>query len=115
METEFKRCGEGENACNCKTEKECGYLSQEYEDGMRKAEQELDFESEDNEYSSCENCGSDSRWETCWQCGGEGGQDGEELMEEDPLWYGPDDYRKCDICDGKGGYYVCLDLCGQKK
>ena len=99
METEFKRCGEGENTCNCKMEAECGYL----------------FTDEDNEYSSCEKCGSDSRWETCWQCGGEGGQDGEDLMEEDPLWYGPDDYRQCDICDGKGGYYACLDLCGQKK
>jgi len=99
MEENFKRCGEGENVCNCKTQDECGYL----------------FTDEDNEYSSCPDCGSDSRWETCWQCGGEGGQDGEDLMEEDPLWYGPDDFRQCDICEGKGGYYVCLDLCGQKK
>lgn len=99
METNFKRCGEGENTCNCKTEAECGYL----------------FDDEDNEYSSCEYCGSDSMWETCWQCGGEGGTSGEDLMSEDPLWYTEDDFRECDICDGKGGYYVCLARCGEKK
>lgn len=109
MSTEFKRCGEGENVCNCKAEQECGYLSAEYQTGTEQAERDLDFESDDDEYSSCEDCGSDSMWEACWSCGGEGGTDGEELMMEDPLWYGPDDYRACDICNGKGGYYVCLN------
>ena len=65
---------------------------------------------DDDEYSTCEDCGGDSHWEDCWQCGGEGGTDGEELMMEDPLWYGPDDFRKCDICHGKGGYYVCVEV-----
>lgn len=93
QEDNFQRCGSGENVCNCKSESECGYK---------------DFD-DDNEFSACEECGSDSLWESCWQCGGEGGQDGYDLMEEDPLWYGPDDYRECDICEGKGGYYVCLN------
>jgi hypothetical protein len=28
-------------------------------------------------------------------------------MEEDPLWYTPSDFERCDICDGDGGYLVC--------
>lgn len=67
-----------------------------------------DFTEEDNEYTDCKKCGSDDHWETCYSCGGEGGTDVDELMMEDPLWYSPDDFRECDVCDGKGGYYVCL-------
>jgi DnaJ-class molecular chaperone len=91
MAEDFKRCGEGENVCNCKTEAECGYL--------------FDYDIEDVEL--CDKCQSEKEWQECWDCGGEGGQDGEELMEEDPLWYSPDDFRKCDTCNGKGGFYVC--------
>lgn len=40
----------------------------------------------------------------CWQCGGEGGWS---LYEEDPLWYDKDDWRNCDICEGKGCYIIC--------
>lgn len=94
METNFKRCGEGENVCNCKTEQECGYLNM----------------SDDNEYSSCEDCGEDTQWEDCWSCGGEGGRGYEDdLQYEDPLWYSPGDFETCDICEGKGGYYICLN------
>lgn len=61
----------------------------------------------------CEKCGSSAYYEDCWSCGGEGGTDGEELMMEDPLWYGPDDFRTCDICEGKGAFKMCLnDKCG---
>lgn len=52
----------------------------------------------------CEECESEMTWEDCWQCGGEGFR---ELYEEDPLWYEPNDTEQCDICEGKGGYYVC--------
>jgi len=31
MAENFKRCGEGDNTCNCKTESECGYLSDDGE------------------------------------------------------------------------------------
>lgn len=45
----------------------------------------------------------------CWQCGGEGGsascmsdccpyEGGEEMCDEPGCW------RRCDICDGKGGW-----------
>jgi hypothetical protein len=46
-------------------------------------------------------------WEDCWSCGGEGGRDGDELMSEDPLWYSPDDYEVCDVCEGEGGFWIC--------
>lgn len=61
----------------------------------------------------CEKCGSSAYYEDCWSCGGEGGTDGEELMMEDPLWYSPDDFRTCDICEGRGTFKMCLnDKCG---
>ena len=53
----------------------------------------------------CKCC--DMTWEDCWNCGGKGGRDGEELMEEDPLWYSPDDLEICDVCEGKGGFWIC--------
>lgn len=56
----------------------------------------------------CANCGEDTSWLPCWNCGGEGGWDGEDLMSEDPLWYGPDDYRGCGECRGAGGHPYCL-------
>ncbi len=44
-------------------------------------------------------------WIECDDCGGEGGRDGEELMQEDPLWYDIDDWEPCQTCHGKGGWY----------
>lgn len=57
----------------------------------------------------CEICGSSMFYEDCWHCGGAGGKDGDELMQEDPLWYDEDDWEDCDICDGKGGWWICLN------
>jgi len=56
----------------------------------------------------CAECGEPTSWVPCWNCGGEGGWDDEYLMEEDPLWYGPGDYRRCDECRGKGGWHYCI-------
>ena len=56
----------------------------------------------------CAECGDPTSWLPCWNCGGEGGWDGEELMMEDPLWYGPDDYRSCSECKRAGGLPYCL-------
>jgi len=68
-----------------------------------------------NDHELCNRCGCcDTYWEDCWQCGGEGGRDGEELMEEDPLRYGPDDHETCDVCGGKGGWNLCLGDCDKK-
>src|SRR3990170_9038380 len=56
----------------------------------------------------CVECGNPTSWLPCWNCSGEGGWDGEELIEEDPLWYDIDDYRRCDECRGKGGWNYCI-------
>ena len=57
----------------------------------------------------CIECENPTSWLPCWNCGGEGGWDGEALIEEDPLWYDADDYRRCDECRGKGGHDYCLE------
>ena len=56
----------------------------------------------------CAECGDQTSWLPCWNCDGEGGWDGEYLLEEDPLWYEIDDYRSCDECRGKGGHPYCI-------
>lgn len=61
------------------------------------------------EENTCPKCDSSTFFKECWKCGGEGGTGGEELMSEDPLWYGPDDFRPCDICDGNGGWQMCYN------
>lgn len=60
---------------------------------------------------TCPDCGSDMEWIDCYNCGGEGGFDGEELIMVDPLWYDPDDYVECGTCDGNGGWFLCLLRC----
>lgn len=72
-----------------------------------KSKEDEKLKNEEDGY--CKKCGSSTYWEDCWDCGGEGGTDGEELMMEDPLWYSPDDFRKCDTCGGKGGWEKCLN------
>lgn len=69
---------------------------------------------DDENDSLCPRCQCcDSEWVECWDCGGEGGQDGEELMMEDPLWYSHDDFRRCSTCIGKGGWYECIGSCDE--
>jgi len=66
------------------------------------------------EYSICPDCKCcEMAWEECWKCGGSCGDDGEELMMEDPLWYDKDDFRECDVCDGKGGWEMCIGRCDE--
>lgn len=55
---------------------------------------------------TCTVCGAPMEWQDCWN----GCDDGYfDLYDEDPLWYDEDDVQACDICDGKGGYWVCPD------
>lgn len=69
---------------------------------------------DDENDSLCPRCQCcDTDWVECWDCGGEGGQDGEELMMEDPLWYSPDDFRRCSTCKGKGGWSECIGSCDE--
>lgn len=37
-------------------------------------------------------------WITCWRCGGEGGEEG-----DDPFW-DLGEWIRCDICRGDGGW-----------
>lgn len=73
---------------------------------------EREIEQESEPY--CTICGAPMEWVDCWNCGGEGGRDGDDLMEEDPMWYDEDDWEDCDICRGKGGYWECINLPHEK-
>ena len=64
----------------------------------------------DGEYEICPICGAEkSEWEDCWQIGCEDGWI-TDLYEQDPLWYDEDDVEMCDVCNGKGGWWVCPNL-----
>jgi len=59
----------------------------------------------------CKRCGCCSLyWEGCYNCGGEGFR---ELYEDDPLWYDEDDLETCDVCNGKGGFWLCIGHCDE--
>ncbi|MPZ24806.1 MAG: hypothetical protein GEU28_15050 [Dehalococcoidia bacterium] len=64
----------------------------------------MDVDDERTEGEDCPRCGGWQDWETCWNCGGEGGRD---LYEESPIEYPPGAWRTCDNCKGEGGYLVC--------
>lgn len=44
----------------------------------------------------------DCDYDDCYNCGGKGGFDSDDLMCEDPLWYDMNSYEVCPICKGKG-------------
>jgi len=56
----------------------------------------------------CARCGSSLDWESCDHCGGEGGRGWDDLQFEDPFWYDENDFIPCDICEGEGGWWLCL-------
>lgn len=55
----------------------------------------------------CAICGAELERVECEACGGEGEFDWETLQFEDPLWYQPGDTERCELCDGKGAWWVC--------
>jgi hypothetical protein len=55
----------------------------------------------------CTICGHHMDWRDCWSCGGAGEFS---LYDEDPLWYDEDDYDMCDVCQGTGGYWQCINV-----
>jgi hypothetical protein len=62
------------------------------------------FDNPDDQLMICPVCGTCMEWEDCWN----GCDDGYfDMYEEDPLWYDEDDVEVCDICEGRGGYWVC--------
>jgi len=63
---------------------------------------------DDEPWYACARCGSsDIEFIDCEQCNGEGGFDGDRLMEEDPLWYEGVEWENCDDCHGAGGEWCC--------
>lgn len=56
----------------------------------------------------CPICGYDTSWETCWQCGGEGGH--HECCEDCCACLDPEPNVTCEECHGEGGYLVCNAL-----
>jgi hypothetical protein len=73
------------------------------------------WEEQDYEESLCPRCKCcDTDWVECYQCGAEGGRGyDDDLQFEDPMWYQPGDWEECDICEGKGGWSVCLGNCDE--
>ena len=66
------------------------------------------------EYSSgCPKCGETMKRSDCPDCGGEGSFEGEDLVEEDPLWYNLNSYESCSNCRGRGYFEWCPnESCG---
>lgn len=64
----------------------------------------------DYEPIPCNRCGAELEWVDCQSCGGEGGRDEDDLMEEDPLWYDGVEWERCDDCRGEGGWLECPAL-----
>jgi len=46
-------------------------------------------------------------WMDCDTCGGRGGFNNDELMEDDPLWYEGVEWEQCETCLGDGGWWYC--------
>lgn len=61
----------------------------------------------DDDYPCCGHCGGGVDWELCTAIGCEDGYI--DVYEEDPLWYSPGDMEACDMCEGKGGWWICLN------
>lgn len=63
----------------------------------------------DYEESLCQICGSETHWEDCWHCGGEGGfhDCGEDCcccLDKEEITH------DCQECHGDGGYLQCVSL-----
>ena len=53
----------------------------------------------------CFRCGSSITWEDCWNC--DGGVSHHDCGEDVCCCDYPEDNVPCDVCQGKGGWYVC--------
>ena len=65
------------------------------------------YDDESYESAYCPDCEQEVIYEKCHACMGKGGFDGDDLMEEDPLWYSPNDYERCEECNGTGTIAIC--------
>jgi hypothetical protein len=63
----------------------------------------------------CEGCGCcEMTTRVCYQCGGDG-VDGHDCGEDTCCCLHPDENETCDICDGEGGWEVCIGCCGPEE
>jgi hypothetical protein len=59
----------------------------------------------------CEACGCcEMVGRSCSQCGGDG-VDGHDCGEDTCCCLDPEDNESCDICNGEGGWMVCIGCC----
>ena len=60
----------------------------------------------------CEGCGCcEMTRRACWQCGGDGVY-GHDCGEDTCCCLDPEDDDPCEVCDGEGGWDVCIGCCG---
>lgn len=50
-------------------------------------------------------CGTAKAWRDCWNC--DEGLSGHDCGEDCCCCLDPEDNVRCDICAGKGGFFVC--------
>ena len=58
----------------------------------------------------CKCC--DSYWHECENCGGEG-VSGHDCGEDVCCCLDPEDNEDCDVCDGSGGWWMCVGGCDE--
>jgi hypothetical protein len=63
------------------------------------------------DHETCPRCKCCSReWERCDHCGGEGVY-GHDCGEDCCCCLDPEDNIPCDVCGGKGGWWMCIGGC----
>lgn len=77
-------------------------MQKEMTDGEREIWDEMQADAVDD---VCKKCGNLLDWADCWQIDCEEGYYDE--YEEDPINFAPGSYRKCETCEGKGGWWYC--------
>ena len=55
----------------------------------------------------CPYCGSDVMWEDCWNC--RDGYSHHDCGEDTCCCLDPYPNIVCDICNGEGGWYICIN------
>lgn len=70
---------------------------------MSEPEYAADFD--EPEYHFCKECGDEMQWDDCWMIDCEEGYYDEH--EYDCINFAPGSYRKCETCEGAGGWWHC--------
>jgi len=57
---------------------------------------------------TCKGCGDEMYWTDCWNCD-EDGYSHHECGEDTCVCLYPENNVTCEFCEGKGGYYICIN------